>query len=139
MEVWTEIMNLLSKYSTDSVACGFIFFIYSMAAAVVLPIPVEIGLILNSGTPFIFKALILGTGKAVGRIPVFYIGFKIESRVRGWSQKWRFARWFVEKCTRLVETTATSVCISSSAYQEWSILSRRTSSLSSIGRGKCLK
>ncbi|MDD1767954.1 MAG: VTT domain-containing protein [Methanomassiliicoccales archaeon] len=105
MDVWAEFMNFLNQYSADPFAYGFIFFIYSVAAAVVLPIPVEIGLILNPGTPFIFKALILGSGKAVGSILVFYIGFKVEGRVRGWSQKWKFAKWFVEKCTRFVEKT----------------------------------
>jgi membrane protein DedA with SNARE-associated domain len=105
MDIWAEFMQFLNQYSADPVAYGFIFFIYSVLATIILPLPVEIGLVLNPDTPFVFKALILGAGKAVGSILVFYIGFRVEGTVRRWSERWRFAKWFVDLCTRFVEKT----------------------------------
>lgn len=98
-------MRFLEQYSTDPLAYGVIFFVYAILAAIVLPIPVEIGLILNPGTPFVFKALILGAGKAVGSVLVFYIGFKVESTVQRWAERWGYAKWFVEKSQKFVEKT----------------------------------
>ncbi|MDH7508194.1 MAG: hypothetical protein QHH00_02195 [Methanomassiliicoccales archaeon] len=103
MDIWTEFMHFLNQYSTDPFTYGLIFFIYAVSAAIILPIPVEIGLILNPETPFLLKALILGAGKAIGSILVFFIGSKVEGRVRNWSQKWGWFRWFVEKSELLVE------------------------------------
>jgi hypothetical protein len=105
MDIWAEFMNFLNQYSADPIAYSVVFFIFAVLATIILPIPVEIGLILNPGTPFIFKALILGAGKAVGSILVFYVGFKVEGGVRRWSERWWFAKWFVEKCTWFVEKT----------------------------------
>jgi len=105
MDILAEFMNFLNLYSADPFAYGIIFFFYSILATIILPIPVELGLIWNPGTPFIMKALILGAGKAVGSVLVFYIGFRMEGRIRGWAQKWGWFRWFVEKSQALVAKT----------------------------------
>lgn len=100
--IWDDLMNFLFQYSADPIMYAIIFFIYCVLAAVILPIPVEIGLIWNPGTPFIIKALILGAGKATGSVLVFHIGSKVEERVRRW-QRWRWFAWLVEKSEWLVE------------------------------------
>jgi hypothetical protein len=101
-DVLQELMDFLFQYSADPVLYGVIFFIYGVLAAVILPIPVELGLIWNPGTPFIFKAIILGAGKCVGSILVFYIGAKVEGRIRSWS-RWGWFDWLVRKSEWLVE------------------------------------
>lgn len=61
-------------------------FLYAIAAAVALPVPVEI-LLLPSLYPQIdtsVKAVVLGLGKAVGAIAVFYVGNKVNPYIERW-------------------------------------------------------
>ena len=100
--IWEDLYHFLEQYSADPVAYAVLFYLYCIAATVILPIPVEIGLLLNPGTPFIIKALILGAGKATGSVLVFYIGTRVEVTVRRW-QRWNWFSWLVEKSELLVE------------------------------------
>lgn len=68
-----QLMDYLSANQTDPLTYLLYFFIFSVAAAIILPIPIEIGLIWNPDVFFPIKALDLGLGKAVGAIAVFYI------------------------------------------------------------------
>ncbi len=52
-------------------------FLYAIAAAVVLPVPVELLLPLYPQIDPAIKAVVLGLGKAVGAIAVFYVGNKV--------------------------------------------------------------
>src|SRR5438034_11735764 len=52
-------------------------FLYAIAAAVALPLPVEILLPLYPRIDVSVKAVVLGLGKAVGAIFVFYVGHKV--------------------------------------------------------------
>jgi len=97
-----ELMDFLFQYSADPVLYAIVFFIYGILAAIILPIPVELGLIWNPGTPFLIKALILGAGKCVGSVLVFLIGARVEEKVRTWS-RWGWFSWLVHKCEWLVE------------------------------------
>ncbi|QLH74755.1 MAG: hypothetical protein HPY73_04385 [Methanomassiliicoccales archaeon] len=97
-------MDFLSQMEGDVILYPILLFLYAVAAAVFLPIPVEIVLFGGSNTPLVVKALALGAGKAVGSMIVFYIGYEIEAFVRKWSVKWkffglvvRFSEWFVSK------------------------------------------
>jgi hypothetical protein len=51
-----------------------------LAAAVFLPLPVELGLFVGNVHPVI-KVLILGAGKAAGSYFVFVIGFKVDKKI----------------------------------------------------------
>lgn len=70
-------MLVLEGLSHDPIIYSIVFFIYVIAATIVLPIPVEIGLFFSPETPIFIKALILGFGKAVGSVIVFILGDKI--------------------------------------------------------------
>lgn len=59
-------------------------FLYSIAAAVVLPVPVEFLLLLYPHIDTSFKAIVLGLGKAVGAIFVFFVGTKVNP----WLERW---------------------------------------------------
>ncbi|HSV42791.1 MAG TPA: hypothetical protein VLH13_05205 [Methanomassiliicoccales archaeon] len=79
-----------------------------MAAAIFLPIPVELALMISPITPMVVKAVVLGLGKMVGSVAVFYIGFELGGPIRRWSEKiWIFAKfvefceWFVKKFKHL--------------------------------------
>ena len=59
-------------------------FLYAIAAAVVLPIPVELLLPLYPQIDPAVKAFVLGLGKAVGAIVVFYVGNKVNPYIERW-------------------------------------------------------
>jgi hypothetical protein len=101
-DIWQDLIDFLEQFSADPIAYAVLFYIYCVAAAIILPIPVEVGLILNPGTPFFIKAFILGAGKATGSVLVFYVGNRVEETVRSW-QRWGWFSWLVEKSEWLVE------------------------------------
>jgi hypothetical protein len=81
-DILQQLMDYLDANQTDPVTYLLILFIFSVAAAVFLPLPVEIGLIWNPGVFFPVKALVLGLGKGVGAIAVFYIGAVLKKIAR---------------------------------------------------------
>lgn len=95
-------MEFLESVSDNPLAYSFIFFIYSILAVVFLPIPVELGLVWGS-VNFTVKALILGSGKAVGSILVFYIGVRVEDDIRAWSSRFSWIEKFVRMTGTFVE------------------------------------
>jgi hypothetical protein len=68
-----QLLDFLNANQTDPLTYLLLFFLFSVAAAVFLPIPIEIGLIWNPGMFFPLKAIDLGLGKSVGAAAVFYI------------------------------------------------------------------
>lgn len=80
-----QLMGYLDANQTDPVTYLLIFFLFCVAAAIILPIPIEIALIWNPGVFFPIKALVMGLGKGTGAIAVFYIPAvlkKIVNRMR---------------------------------------------------------
>lgn len=94
--------HFLESSASDPLSYSIIFFVYSVLAAIVLPLPVELGLFLSPSTPFEVKALIMGAGKAVGSVLVFYIGIKVGDNVRRWSTRFRWFNTLVIWMERLV-------------------------------------
>jgi len=104
-----QLMDYLQANQTDPLTYLLVFFLFSVAAAIFLPIPIEIGLVWNPSVFFPIKALDLGLGKAVGSAAVFYIPSKIGGLARrlGLRQtrtpavpappRWGWLRWLTEK------------------------------------------
>lgn len=98
-----DLMEFLLQFQTDPVIYLLIFFVFAILVAIILPIPVELGLFWNPLVPYWIKALVLGAGKAIGCLAAFEIGFKLEPKIRSWERfKWfkRFMEkmeWFVQK------------------------------------------
>jgi hypothetical protein len=86
-DILGQLMNYLEANQTDPLTYLVVFFLFSVAAAIFLPIPIEIGLVWNPGLFFPLKALDLGLGKAVGAIAVFFIPSKVGAAAR------RLSRW----------------------------------------------
>ncbi len=93
----------LEQVQGDPLTYSIVFFIYIIAASIILPIPVELLLFVSPATPFILKALIMGVGKAVGSVVVFYIGLNVEKPIIGLTEKWGFFRMVVSTCKWLVD------------------------------------
>ena len=77
----------LGLESAGVVAYPFGLFLYAIAAAVVLPIPVELLLLLYPDLNPAFKAIALGLGKAVGAIVVFFVGNKVNPYIERWMDR----------------------------------------------------
>ncbi len=110
-----QLMQFLTANQTDPVTYLVLFFLFSVAAAIFLPIPIEIGLVLNPSVYFPLKALDLGLGKAVGAVAVFYIptGIRRFAHWTGWRRfrsrlhsrtsqtpapsRWGWLRWLSER------------------------------------------
>lgn len=96
-------MRFLAQTAADPLAYSVVLFFYAIMAAVFLPVPVEVGLLLSPHTPVILLAVILGLGKMVGSVLVFYLGLGIGSKVEGWSVRWPGFGWLVTKSEWLVK------------------------------------
>jgi len=79
-------------------------FLYSIAAAVILPVPVEVALMAYPQLDTSVKAVVLGLGKAVGAIAVFYVGYKVNPVIERWMGRHAAVarvlaamEWFVRK------------------------------------------
>ena len=76
-----DLINILTQSFQDPLFYSIIFFIYSILAAVILPIPVEIGLF----NPYINPILLIGIlalGKGVGAWIVFLIGTNLRALLK---------------------------------------------------------
>jgi hypothetical protein len=102
MGIVEDFMSFLTGVAGDPVLYSVVFFFYAVLAAIILPIPVEFGLILSPHTPWYVLAIVLGAGKAVGSVLVFKIGMEIEGPVRRWSARFKFFGKFIELCERFV-------------------------------------
>jgi hypothetical protein len=95
--------TFLEQVQGDPFTYSVVFFIYIIAATIILPIPVELMLFLSPVTPFAIKAILLGAGKAVGSIIVFYIGMNLERPIINLTKKWVFFRMVVSTCKWFVD------------------------------------
>ena len=108
-DLWTDFINLLlGAYANPYIFLPLVF-LYAIAIAVVLPIPIELSLvapILDEQWGYLLAiARALAAGKTVGAWLVFFLGVKVETSIRWWSAKWRFAKWFVDKANLFVQKT----------------------------------
>lgn len=97
-----ELINFLEVSASDPLTFCIVFFIYTVLAALILPVPVEIGLFFSPLTPLPVKILIMGLGKMIGSILVFYVGIRIGDHIKTWSSRIRLFNWVVNKCEWLV-------------------------------------
>ena len=96
------LVHFLEVSASDPLSFTVIFLIYAILAAIILPIPVEIGLFFSPETPLLVKVLIMGLGKMIGAIIVYYIGLTVGDQLRMWSSRFRVFNWIVNKCEWLV-------------------------------------
>ena len=97
-----QLMEFLEANQADPFTYLLIFYIFCIAAAILLPIPVEIALVANPGIHIGVKAAVMGLGKGTGALAVFFFGRKIDETVGTYAQKWRWYRWLLKKSDVLV-------------------------------------
>ncbi|MFO7792369.1 MAG: hypothetical protein R6W73_05220 [Candidatus Saliniplasma sp.] len=98
-----DLIGILLNAGSDPLTYSIIFFVYVVLAAVVLPIPVEIGLFNPYINPILLIS-ILAVGKGVGSFFVFEIGTKARKKMKKISTSNSFinkiveySEWFVKK------------------------------------------
>jgi len=96
-----ELTDYLMAHQADPLTYLLIFFLFCVAAAIILPIPIEILLIWNPSIFFPVKALVMGLGKSTGAVAVYFIGAKVEGVVQRFS-RWRWFKWLVTKSEAFV-------------------------------------
>ncbi|MFW5903966.1 MAG: hypothetical protein ACOCTK_00705 [Candidatus Saliniplasma sp.] len=90
------LIEVLTGLAKDPIGYSVVFLIYSILAAVILPIPVELGLFNYHIHPAILIS-ILALGKGIGALIVFEIGTSTRKRLKKYSSpKNRFIKKMVE-------------------------------------------
>ena len=86
-----------------------IAFLFAIAVAVVLPVPIEfalLGALIDQRWGYLSAiALALAAGKTVGAWLIFILGLNLEGKIRVWSERWRFAALVVRKAEAFVRKT----------------------------------
>ncbi|MEW5748681.1 MAG: hypothetical protein AB1793_07885 [Candidatus Thermoplasmatota archaeon] len=95
MGFWDQLTELLSQHQADPLVYLLIFFAFCVVAAIALPIPIEVMLVVNPTVSFPLKALVMGLGKGAGALAVFYIGAKVGDVLR--FSHWGWFRWILAK------------------------------------------
>ena len=90
-----DLMGLLTGAFTDPLTYSVIFFTYVVLAAIILPIPVEVGLF-NPNIHWTILVTILAIGKGVGSLLVFQIGATARKKIKKWSVRSSIISKFVE-------------------------------------------
>jgi hypothetical protein len=112
MDLWqliisffNELEETLDLTASDPILYSVTFFVYAIMATVILPLPVELGLLVSPGTPFLLLAVVLGLGRVIGGVMVFYAGHKIGSQTHAWFYRWNWStqmmNWFESLITKL--------------------------------------
>lgn len=96
MGFWDELIDVLSQHEADPAVYLLLFFAFCVLAAVILPIPIEIFLVINPTVPFALKAVVMGLGKGTGAVAVFFIGAKVEATITRFS-RWGWFKWLLDK------------------------------------------
>lgn len=101
MGFWDELIDLLSQHEANPEVYLLLFFAFCVLAAIILPIPIEIFLVINPTVPFALKALVMGFGKSAGAVAVFFIGAKVEGAIMRFS-RWGWFKWLLDKSEAFV-------------------------------------
>jgi hypothetical protein len=99
-----DFIKILTEISHDAALYLPLFFIYSILAVIILPIPIEAGLFNPYINP-VFLVLTLAAGKSIGGFSVFYIGSGISSLLHGKASSHILAKKIVHGLERFVQKT----------------------------------
>jgi len=97
-----DLINILLGAMGDPITYSIVFFIYVILAALILPIPVEIGLF-NPVIHHAWLVFILAIGKGVGAFLVFEIGTRVRGALKKRSIGTPLTKKIVAWCERFVK------------------------------------
>ena len=99
-----DLIDILLNAIEDPITYSLLFFIYVILAAVILPIPVEIGLFNPYINPVVL-VVILGVGKGIGAFIVFTISKTLRKKIKNSSfgDKWTITKTVLSKLEGFVK------------------------------------
>ncbi len=108
-DIWSDLIGVLLGAYANPYLFLPLAFAYAILIALILPIPIELSLvapILDHNWGYLAAiALALAAGKTLGSWLIFLFGVRVENTIRWWSERWRFAKWFVAKTEIFVQKT----------------------------------
>ncbi len=105
LDLLQALSGLLGQLAADPLLYSLVFFVYSVAATVFLPFPILIGLFLSPATPFLVKAVVMSSGKAVGSLLAFALGREVGGWLVRWTLRLPRLRWIMEQLQAFVART----------------------------------
>jgi membrane protein YqaA with SNARE-associated domain len=100
-----DFVQFLQTLANNPVDYSIILFVYALLAALILPIPVELVLLIPTPIGILGTAIVLGLGKATGAMLVFFLGVKVEKSIRMWSSNFKWIGKFVDLLEKFVAKT----------------------------------
>ena len=104
-----DLLALLQDANNSPGVYVLLAFVYAIAAAAILPTPIEIALIpaliQQRWSLLVGIAIALAAGKTIGAWLIFILGIKVEHNILAWSRRLRLADWFVKKAVVFVRKT----------------------------------
>jgi len=99
-----DLIDILLNAFGDPISYSIIFLIYVILAAIILPIPVEIGLF-NPYIHPIWLIIILAIGKGIGAFIVFNISKKIRKKIKKITigKNWEITKKIISKSENFVK------------------------------------
>ncbi len=97
-----EIEDILMASAANPLYYSIAFFAYTVLATVILPFPVELGLLLSPETNILLLALVLGFGRVVGGIIVLYAGHRIGGETQQWFYRWEWSTQLMNSFESLI-------------------------------------
>ena len=101
--------QILCQFLTNPLIYFLIVFGFSIAVAIILPIPIEVALVfaLTAGSLALFTAALVAValGKAVGAWLVFLLGLKVEGAMHRWAQRSKVFERILKALERFVRVT----------------------------------
>jgi len=99
-----DLIDILLNAFGDPISYSIIFLIYVILAAIILPIPVEIGLF-NPYIHSIWLIIILAIGKGIGALIVFNVSKTIRKKIKKISigNNWKVTKKIVSKSENFVK------------------------------------
>jgi membrane protein YqaA with SNARE-associated domain len=99
-----DLIDILLNAFGDPISYSIIFFIYVILAAIILPIPVEIGLFNPYINP-IWLIIILAIGKGIGAFIVFNISRTIRKKIKKITigKNWKITKKIISKSEDFVK------------------------------------
>lgn len=99
-----DLIEILLNAIKDPITYSIIFFIYVVLAAIILPIPVEIGLFNPNINP-IWLVIILGFGKGIGAFIVYHISKRLRKKIKKFTigKDWKITKKIILKLENFVK------------------------------------
>ena len=101
--------QVLCEFLTNPLIYFLIVFGFSIAVAIILPIPIKVALVfaLTAGSLALFTAALVAValGKAVGAWLVFLLGLKVEGAMHRWAQRSKVFERILKALERFVRVT----------------------------------